>query len=122
MKVRTGIDMISINRMDRLISESPGILGHVFKDAELTVNKRSIRQLAGNFAAKEAISKVLGTGFSNYVQPSDIVIHRGRHGKPVATLSGAAQKQAESQSLSEIDISITHTQGMAIAVAVCLED
>ena len=72
--------------------------------------------IAKNFAAKEAVSKVLGTGFSKGIRPKDIVIHR-RYGGPKVELKGKAAKHAKEIGLEHISLSLTDTKSNAAAVA-----
>ena len=72
--------------------------------------------LAKNFASKEAVSKVLVTGFSKGIRPKDIVIQR-RYGGPKVELKGKAAKHAKEIGLEHISLSLTDTKSNAAAVA-----
>ena len=83
-------------------------------------NKKSHRAkpnfLAKNFAAKEAVSKVLGVGFSQGVRPRDIVVLR-RYGRPKVELKGKAKELANKKGIDTISLSLSDTDNLAVAVA-----
>ena len=92
---------------------------HELYQISLFLKKSPLAQapfLAKNFAAKEAVSKVLGTGFSKGIRPKDIVIHR-RYGGPKVELKGKAAKHAKEIGLEQISLSLTDTKSNAAAVA-----
>ena len=88
-------------------------------------NKRSSRAkpfyLAKNFAGKEAVSKVLGYGFTNGVRPKDIVILR-KYGGPKVKLNGKAKLLAKEQGLNEISLSLSDTEEHATAMAIAIAE
>ena len=73
---------------------------------------------AGLFAAKEAVSKALGTGFDGF-GPGDIEVLPDDAGRPVCALRENADVRARSLSggAYRLHVSITHESGMAAAVA-----
>ena len=75
---------------------------------------------AGYFAAKEAVSKALGTGFRGFGL-TDISVEPDELGRPVARLSGGALKRMEALGGRRMHLSIAHEKGFATAVAI-LED
>ena len=77
----------------------------------------SYEGLSGLFAAKEAVSKALGTGIGK-VAWRDIEIVHLPTGEPTVQLHGTAAQVAEAKGLHEWAISISHDGGMAIAMAV----
>lgn len=116
--LRSGVDLIEITRLEQL---NPTIrdrfLQRVFTPVELEENIGRISSLAGRFAAKEAVAKVLGCGIGP-VAWKEIEILRGEHGQPVLKLHGNAQKIADAQGLTIWSISISHTRQHALAFAV----
>ena len=74
--------------------------------------------LAGRFAAKEALSKALGTGFYNQIRFNDFAVTRLPSGQPQATLYGAALTAMQNCGGKHAFVSITHSQLTAAAVAV----
>jgi holo-[acyl-carrier protein] synthase len=120
MKLRTGIDLIEINRLEEV---NPAIrtrfLQRVFTPLELEQVGHSFESLSGRFAAKEAVSKALGTGIG-FVSWQDIEIRKGRFGEPELNLYGNAQKVAEKLGLTTWSVSITHNRTTAAAFVVAM--
>jgi len=86
----------------------------------LNCSKKKVDFLSNNFAAKEAVSKVLGTGFSLGVTLKSIEIIRNVNGSPLVLLKNEAENIAKSKGIKEILISISDTkeQSMAFALGV----
>jgi holo-[acyl-carrier protein] synthase len=118
MPLRTGIDIIEIRRLEEI---NPAIrarfIQRVYTEAEQALTHGSYPSLVGRFAAKEAVSKALGTGIGR-VHWRDIEILRGPWGEPVLQLHGLAQEVADRLGLVEWSVSISHDRTHAIAVAV----
>lgn len=83
------------------------------------LNKRKFNSqtAAGMFAAKEAVSKSLGTGFSNF-GPCDIEILKDELDKPYVNLLNNALNLADSLGITSIHVSVSHTADLAIAFCV----
>lgn len=73
--------------------------------------------VAGRFAAKEAVSKALGTGIRGF-EFKDIEIDKNTLGKPIVSLRGEAKKLGEKLGNYKIHLSISHSKENAIAYAV----
>ncbi len=120
MNLSTGIDILEISRFD---SVRPAILARflarVYTPAELAESGDSKETWAGLFAAKEAVSKALGTGIGR-VAWQEIEIRNGPAGEPLLTLHGKADKIAKQKGLSHWSVSISHSRTHAVAVAVAL--
>ena len=86
----------------------------------LDCSKRKVDFLSNNFAAKEAVSKVLGTGFSLGVTLKSIEIIRNLNGSPLVVLKNEAKNIAKCKGIKEVLISISDTkeQSMAFALGV----
>ena len=76
--------------------------------------------LAACFAAKEAVVKALGTGFSEGISPLEIEIGNKLSGAPSIALSGAAFSNASSQGIENWLISISHTDNIAMASVIAI--
>ena len=74
--------------------------------------------LAGRFAAKEAVMKVLGTGWAKGVTFRDIEIAKDTEGAPITHLAGEAGVRAKALGIRRLLVSITHTKGLAVATAI----
>jgi len=112
-----GHDMIEISRVQRLIERyGQKFLDRLFTPEEQAycLSKRAER-VAGRFAAKEAVSKALGTGFREEVTWKGISILPGNDGQPVVTLSDDIMKRFDDP---QISLSISHCKEYASAVAI----
>jgi holo-[acyl-carrier protein] synthase len=119
--VRVGLDLLPLGDLDRLASR-PWFVRFIFAEREIAqadtmAGSRRREFLAGRFAAKEAVLKVLGKGFFQGVMPRDIVLVRGPSGAPTVELVSTARDAAAVAGVSQIGISITHSQDLAAAVA-----
>lgn len=115
-----GVDIVEIERIKNSIERNPNFINKVFTENEIEYFKsRKMRPeyMAGRFAAKEAISKALGTGIRGF-DIKDIEIDRNSLGKPIAVLRGKAKIILEKHYNSNIHISISHSKENAIAYAV----
>jgi holo-[acyl-carrier protein] synthase len=84
--------------------------------------KKTVERLAGRFAAKEAVLKLMGTGLRGKMQWTDIEVLNDELGRPAVRLSGEVERLAAQKGIEQITISITHTADMAMASAVALAD
>lgn len=118
--LRSGIDIIEIDRLNKV---NPAIrqrfLKRVYTPLELEISGDSDASLAGRFAAKEAVSKALGSGIG-HIRWQDIEIRRGTNGEPLLYLHGAARQLADELGLTIWSVSISHSRTHAVAMAVAL--
>jgi len=127
IKIRSGIDLVKVSRLEKAY-EIFGLrfLNRIYDNLEIEqFQKKSTRAkpyfLAKNFAGKEAVSKVIGYGFTNGVRPKDIVILR-KYGGPIVKLNGKAKLLAKEQGLDEISLSLSDTDEHATAMAVAITE
>lgn len=93
-------------------------MARVFTEQEREHLKgRHLENIAGYFAAKEAVAKALGTGFVGF-GPSAIEIIHNSAGKPEVVLHDGARKIADAADICKIEISISHCKSYATAMAV----
>lgn len=119
MVLGVGIDIIEIRRIDSAIKRNKNFLEKLFTDKEIEYFKsRNLRTefIAGRFAAKEAISKALGTGFRGF-SLKDIEIQNDDLGKPIVYLKNNAQRKVNSFGKYKIHLSISHSEDNAVAYA-----
>ncbi|MCE9584966.1 MAG: holo-ACP synthase [Planctomycetes bacterium] len=118
MIIGTGIDVCEISRMEGLLSRrGPQAQDRLFTSEEVrycSAKARPSQSFAARFAAKEAVMKMLGTGWSNGVRWRDIEVRRGKGGPPAIQLYGVAAKRAETMGIQRIHLSITHSGDLAI--------
>jgi len=121
MQLSTGIDAIEISRISGVIHRhGTRFLRKIYTERELNYCQGRHRELAARFAAKEAISKVLGTGLNGIFWREMEVIPDAR-GKPHVELHGNAKTTALKLGITTIALSLTHTQDLAIASAVAIQ-
>jgi holo-[acyl-carrier protein] synthase len=112
-----GIDIIKVDRIRASIAR----FGERFSKRVLTAHEqRYVRArpetFAGRWAAKEAVSKVLGLGVRG-IGWRDIEIERLPTGQPAVRLHGRAAARAEQLGMDRIAVSITHESDYAVAIA-----
>ncbi len=115
-----GVDIVVVDDLRRRIERSPGLEERVFDPAESAWCRKMAdpwQHFAARFAAKEAVMKALGTGWSGGVAFQDIVVVRDGDGPPVAMLKGEAGRRVEAAG-GKMSISLSHAGGTAIAFAV----
>lgn len=119
-----GIDLVDFPRIEEMVKRhGKRFVNRVFTAAEQAyadANKNGIEKLAGRFAAKEAILKLMGTGWRGKIAWTDIEITNSPTGQPQATLTGEVKKIADKLGIKHISVSITHTANFAICSAVAL--
>ncbi len=122
--VAHGIDLVDCPRIEEMVTRhGERFIQRVFTAAEQAyaeANKNKIEKLAGRFAAKEAILKLVGTGWRGKIAWTDIEIINNSSGQPEVTLGGEVEKIADKLGIKHISVSITHTANFAIASAVAL--
>jgi holo-[acyl-carrier protein] synthase len=122
--VAHGIDLVDCPRIEEMIQRhGERFVNRVFTATEQSyaeANKNSIEKLAGRFAAKEAILKLIGTGWRGKIAWTDIEVINSSTGQPEIILSGEVEKLADKLGIKHISVSITHTANFAIASAVAL--
>jgi holo-[acyl-carrier protein] synthase len=121
MIVGTGLDLVEISRVAALLRRhgSRG-LERLFTWNEIRYCRAQARpelHYAARFAAKEAVLKVLGTGWSHGIGWLDVEVTR-TEGKPGVALSGEAARIAKKLKVRRIHLSLTHTDSWAAAQAV----
>ena len=121
VNVAIGIDIIEVDRV-RKVYEHHGdrFLKRVFTEAEVLQCRGKANRLAGRFAAKEAISKALGTGLHG-VAWREMEVVQLRSGRPTVTLHGNAKRRAQLLGISAFDVSIADLKDFSIAVAVAIQ-
>lgn len=111
-----GVDLIEVNRVIQAFQKE-GFKLRYFTQAEIDFIQEDYRLAADNFAVKEAVAKMLGTGFRGFT-PIAIEVLRNPQGKPFVNLYGEAAKIAQSQGVTNIHVSLTNTKDYANAFVV----
>lgn len=114
--------MVACDRIREAIDRhGDRFIRRVFTQAEIDYcgsRKRRIEHLAGRFAAKEAVLKVMGTGWQNGISWTEIEVRNLPSGQPEVHLSGRCKEIADQRGLKDVLISISHIETHAIASAI----
>jgi holo-[acyl-carrier protein] synthase len=121
MIVGIGVDLVKIDRINKAGRNHSGFLERVFTDREREYcgrQKFSAQHYAGRFAAKEAVLKAIGTGWSAGVKWTDIEVLHGEGGGPIVNVSGRVKDLMDLKGVRQILLSYSHDEGYAVAQAV----
>tara|TARA_Y100000590_G_scaffold218469_1_gene247365 strand:+ start:145 stop:534 length:390 start_codon:yes stop_codon:yes gene_type:complete len=120
-----GTDLIEKSRVEKSISK----FGDKFIKKVLTekeqheyqtkkTSEKKVSFLSNNFACKEAVSKALGTGFSEGITLKSIEVLREHSGNPYLQLLGKAKKKAEEDGFKNFTLSISDTKDHSLALVI----
>lgn len=120
MVIGIGVDIVKIARI-RIVSER--LFVRVCSAAERAYCETfgpegRFERYAGRFAAKEAVSKALGTGISSGISWTDIEVLPTPAGAPRVVLHGAAASFLHRLGGTHVHLSISHDRESAVAMAV----
>lgn len=119
-----GTDIVEIERIRSMVERhGDHFLQRCYTSVEIEYAKRhrdSAVRFAGRWAAKEAVVKVLGTGFVQGITFHDVEIIALHTGQPTVKLSGEAARIASERRIAEIMITISHAREYATATAIGL--
>ena len=116
-EVGLGVDIVEIARMRKIIDRSPAFVEKVYSAAERAYCDSHAHpevHYATRFAAKEAVLKALGTGFSEGIGWLDVEVRRTSKGRPYVVLTGRAREVAREQGVREIPLSLSYTHTDAV--------
>lgn len=119
-----GIDVVEVGRIEDAISN----LGDAFIERLFTSRereycgkqKRPALHYAARFAAKEAVSKALGTGIGGQAGWLDMEVERAVSGAPKMIFTGNAADFLAAEGISEVQVSLSHAKEYAAANAVAV--
>ncbi len=120
-----GIDLVECERIAKVL-ENHGrrFLDRVLTEAEqdrAKCYKDPVPFVAGRWAAKEAILKMIGTGWRGRIAWTDMQILPDQAGQPIVTLTGETARLAQKLGIKRVLISITHTRHHAGASAIGID-
>ena len=119
-----GTDIVEVLRIAQMIERHGEIfLGRVFTPGEIeycSARKAATQHYAGRWAAKEAILKAMGTGWTRGIQWQDMEIRNDAAGRPRVVLSGGAQEVCNQLGVTEMMVSLSHCRSHASAFAIAL--
>ena len=112
-----GLDIIRVDRIRAALERfGDRFVGRVLTPAEARYVRGRPETFAGRWAAKEAVSKVLGLGVRG-IGWRDIEIERLPTGQPAVRLHGRAAARADQLGVERVAVSITHEREYALAIA-----
>ncbi len=113
-----GIDMVEIDRIERLINRyGDNFIHRVFTETEIRYCSKRVNKgsFAARFATKEAVFKATGLGLSKGMSWRDVEVVNDENGKPSVRLYG---KTAELLARRRIHLSLSHTKTTAVAMVI----
>lgn len=120
-----GTDLVKLERMEKVYERhGERLVHHLLLPQELVLfrdNKRPVRFLAMRFAAKEAIVKALGTGFSHGMWVKDCGFVPNQWGKPDIIWSDRGRAIADQFGVGEGHLTLTDEEGLIVAMAVLMK-
>jgi len=120
MIIGIGIDLVKIDRIDKA-GKHGGFLERIFTDREreyCSRQKFAAQHYAARFAAKEAVLKAIGTGWSAGIKWTDMEVLHGAGGGPVVNLSGRVKDLMDLKGVKQVLLSYSHDEGFAVAQVV----
>jgi holo-[acyl-carrier protein] synthase len=126
MIIGIGLDLVKIDRVRAVADRwKARFLDRLYTPAErryCMARPSPYASLAGRFAAKEAVLKALGTGWTDGIRWRDIQVLNDRSGRPRATVSGRVKTLMKRAGVTDIHVSLSHDTDYAIAEAVLTKD
>jgi holo-[acyl-carrier protein] synthase len=119
MIIAIGVDLVEISRIEEVFTRrGERFRRRVFTEGEISYCERRASKLASyaaRFAAKEAVMKALGTGWSEGVGWKDIEVVSGPNGAPTIQLHRSALERMREIGATRALVSLTHSGELAIA-------
>jgi len=118
--VEIGIDIIEIERIERILLRFPSAKYRLFTDGEIAYCEKRryfAKHYAARFAAKESVIKVLGVSRNDSIRFRDIEVVVDQEGKPSVKLYGDALALFWNSGGGELTISLSHGRDYAVATA-----
>lgn len=119
-----GIDLVECDRIANLLEKHrDSFLARIYTQREqddCIKGKATVQRLSGRFAVKEAVMKILGTGWRDGIAWTDIETVNDPLGKPIVNISGVVKEKADAMGITELMVTISHTDSMAIASCIAI--
>ena len=118
-----GVDVVEVDRMEKILKgdSSEKFLARIYTPLEMKYcqgKARRIEHLAARFAAKEAVFKALGTGWTGGIGWKDVEVRNDEAGLPHVFLHGKALEIFQSRGGGKVLLSLSHTSKIAVAQAI----
>ena len=120
-----GVDIIEIERMKKVLERTPRFKERVFTEGERAYCESKAQphiHYALRFAAREAVLKALGTGFTGMGLKDVEVVNDPRTGQPKPVLRGNAATVAAQKGVIEMHLSLSYTHNVGVASAVAITE
>jgi holo-[acyl-carrier protein] synthase len=121
MIIGIGVDLVKIDRINKAGKNHSGFLERLFTEREreyCSKQKFPAQHYAARFAAKEAVLKAIGTGWSAGVKWTDMEVLHGEGGGPIVNISGRVKDLMDLKGVKQILLSYSHDEGYAVAQVV----
>ena len=122
-QVGLGVDIVEIDRIRQILARTPFFAEKVFSDEERAyadARTDPAKHYAARFAAKEAVLKSLGTGFSDGIGFKDVEVVNNSKGRPIARLHGRTAEIASAMDVCDLPLSLSHSTNDAIACVIAI--
>ncbi|HYA85565.1 MAG TPA: holo-ACP synthase [Nitrospirota bacterium] len=120
MIIGIGIDLVMIDRIDKA-GKHEGFLERLFTEREREYCSRQkfpAQHYAARFAAKEAVLKAIGTGWSAGIKWTDMEVLHGEGGGPIVNFTGRVKDLMDLKGVKQVLLSYSHDEGFAVAQVV----
>ena len=117
----TGIDIIEVTRIQKVLERGIGFKEKVFTRGEIDYceeKKNKYQHYAARFSAKEAFLKAIGTGWRFGIGFTDIEVYHDEFGRPLIRLYGKAEEHVKNNKITQVHVSLSHLKETACAVVV----
>ena len=119
-----GVDVLETRRIAETLERfGARFIEHLLMPAEQEQLRRTARRerfVAMRFAAKEAIVKAMGTGFSHGIWIRDVGVVQNAWGKPEVVFSPRGEQVRRGLGIGEGHVTLTDERGLVVAVAVLM--
>lgn len=122
MIIGIGVDLCSVEHIGGVIERcGQRFLDRCFtarEQAECGTGPSMVKRYAARFAAKEALMKAVGLGWTGGMRFIDVSVHHSEKGKPSLILEGFAAEYAAGLGATSAHVTLSHEKDMAIAVVI----
>jgi holo-[acyl-carrier protein] synthase len=108
-----GVDIVDVDRFEKSLQKTPGLLDRLFSDSE---KKLPINSLAARFAAKEALMKAIGK--PDGLSFVEVEILNNENGAPYFSILGKSKETTDRAGIQSFRVSLSHDGGFALAYVI----
>lgn len=116
MIIGIGTDLIEVNRVLKAC-EKNSFQEKIFTKEEIELCKEDKVKFSDNFAVKESIAKMFGTGFRD-IEAKEIEVLRDNLGKPYVNLYGRCLEKSKEMGIKRIFVTISNTKDYSLAFVI----